>query len=241
MKSRELSKPVVVFLRHGDYEQRAETPSAHQPYPLTPEGSLQAAAAGPLLREMAASHGWHWQGKIFTSPLLRAWQTAERVRSDLSGPDGSYELVESESLMERGLGSGANLTLAELEEVIARDPRCKDLPPNWKSDSAFRLPLPGAESLLEAGLRVSEFVKSVLETLEDSPAEERASAILFVGHGAAFRHAAHHLGVLKREDLARLSMFHARPVALQEDDSGVWRTVAGEWKVRETKSTHTLD
>jgi 2,3-bisphosphoglycerate-dependent phosphoglycerate mutase len=55
---------------------------------------------------------------------------------------------------------------------------------------------------------------------------------LFVGHGAAFRHAAHHLGILTFDQIAELSMYHARPVYLECLPDGRWRQVGGEWKVR---------
>ena len=55
---------------------------------------------------------------------------------------------------------------------------------------------------------------------------------VFVGHGAAIRHAAWHLGVLELSDVARLSMFHAVPVCLEYSDAG-WRHVAGDWKLRD--------
>ena len=35
-------------------------------------------------------------------------------------------------------------------------------------------------------------------------------------------------------DIARLSMYHARPVYLEVSDSGPWQHVGGEWKIRPT-------
>ena len=55
---------------------------------------------------------------------------------------------------------------------------------------------------------------------------------LFVGHGAAFRHAAYQLDVLEYEQLAQFSMFHARPVLIESLEDGSWRHIGGDWKIR---------
>ena len=55
---------------------------------------------------------------------------------------------------------------------------------------------------------------------------------LFVGHGAAFRHAAYKLGILQFEQLAQFSMFHARPVLIEYLDDDSWRHIGGDWKIR---------
>ncbi|MEN9061181.1 hypothetical protein [Ponticoccus litoralis] len=59
---------------------------------------------------------------------------------------------------------------------------------------------------------------------------------IHVGHGASFRHACHHLGLLSRDDIARFSMFHARPSLICHEADGTWRHLAGAWKIREPKS-----
>ncbi|MCG8406975.1 MAG: hypothetical protein MI923_17395, partial [Phycisphaerales bacterium] len=64
---------------------------------------------------------------------------------------------------------------------------------------------------------------------------------LFVGHGAAFRHAAHHLELLAFDQLAKLSMYHAEPIYLEycpsepvasDQSRGSWRKIGGDWKIR---------
>ena len=109
------------------------------------------------------------------------------------------------------------------------DPRFEAPPAGWKSNSHYRLPQQGAESLLDAGQRVADHIK---ERMADLSAKEDTLKV-FVGHGAAFRHAAHHLGVLAFERLAELSMFHGRPVLLEANTDGSWSHVAGDWKVRQ--------
>jgi hypothetical protein len=55
---------------------------------------------------------------------------------------------------------------------------------------------------------------------------------LFVGHGAAFRHAAYHLGALRFEQIAGLSMYHGRPLFFEQGLDGRWSKLAGDWKIR---------
>jgi len=221
-----MTGPIAILLRHGEYHQRQGAPSAHQPFGLTKEGAKQAEAAGPAVVKMAKENGWRLHPVIHCSNLLRGWQTAEIIRRttpEFNGTEG-YD-----ALAERGLGSAANLTVAEIEAVLANDPRYDPPPSDWKSKSHYRLPLQGAESLMDAGERVARHLDESLAGFE-----EPGTAMLFVGHGAAFRHAAHHLGVLAFDDIAKLSMHHATPVALEAKHNGPWRHVAGEWKVRQS-------
>jgi 2,3-bisphosphoglycerate-dependent phosphoglycerate mutase len=231
---------IAVFLRHADYEQQADTPSAHQPFSLNEKGKEQAAAAVPRIKELARELDLRWHPVIISSPSLRAWQTADIIRREISD-EVDFEIEEDSGLMERGLGSGANLTIDELEAVVSSDPRCAPLPTNWKSDSDFRLPLHGAESLMDAGRRVADCLEHSLAGIGEVAKDSEVNALLFVGHGASFRHAAHHLGVLERDDIARYSMYHARPVALEMNGGGDWRHLAGEWKRRVTKLARSLD
>jgi 2,3-bisphosphoglycerate-dependent phosphoglycerate mutase len=133
-------------------------------------------------------------------------------------------------LAERSVGSAANLTITQIEAIMDEDPRYEPLPEDWKSNSHFCLPLPGAESLLQAGSRVAEHFKATLQRLENQVSEDTVQ--VFVGHGAAMRHAVYHLGVLDFEEIAGLSMYHAEPVYIELTADG-WVQVAGQWKVRD--------
>jgi len=118
-------------------------------------------------------------------------------------------------------------------KIIHDDPRYPELPQNWKSNSEYRLPLQGAESLLEAGKRVAEHLNRRLSEIPDDGVDRLK---LFVGHGAAFRHAAFHLGLMEYDDIARLSMFHGRPVFVELLQDGRWSHITGDWKVRAINS-----
>ncbi len=227
-----MTRLIAAFVRHGDYHQRADTPSAHQPHPLNEDGFGHARAGAQMVRAAIMQNGWVLHPEIDTSTLLRAWQTARCLAEGLADCAGApLRLVEFDALAERGLGSAANLTHDEIEAVVRADPRFESLPPGWKSDSTFRLPLPGAESLVDAGKRVARHVAARMDLLPDSEGAERLK--VFVGHGGAFRHAAAALGVLEWDEVPGLSMYHGRPVFLARDDDGKWTHVGGDWKVRD--------
>ncbi|HHH39918.1 MAG TPA: phosphoglycerate mutase [Sedimenticola sp.] len=219
---------IAALVRHGAYHQLPDTPSAHQPFPLTAEGEAHADEAARAVWVILQEKGWRLLPQIDSSRLLRGWQTATIMAGRLAALQGAPFQVESfDALAERGVGSAANLTIAQIEAVLREDPRFPAPPPDWKADSHYRLPLQGAESLLEAGERVAEHIRR--RAAEGHPAD---TVKLFVGHGAAFRHAAYHLGVLAFEEIARLSMYHGRPVFIEPGPDGRWRRVAGEWKIR---------
>ncbi len=213
--------------RHGAYAQRAGVPSARQPWPLTDEGKAQARAGAKLLHDMLTRRGLTLAPLIHCSRQLRAWHTADLLADALRelGHDITG-LRETSALAERGLGSAANLTVPEVEAALAADPRHDAPPPGWKSDSDYCLPLEGAESLMMAGARVANHLE-----MTGKPGR----VVVHVGHGASFRHACHLLGLLSRQDIARLSMFHARPSLIRHGTDGKWQHLAGAWKTREPK------
>lgn len=224
------TSPVAALVRHGDYHQRAGAPSALQPFPLNQRGEAQARAAVPRLDALMRDHGLTLAPIVHCSPQLRAWSTADIIAQGLR--DLGHEvsgLVETPALSERSVGTLANLTAEEIEAVVKSDPRHAPPPEGWKSDSHYALPYPGAESLIAAGQRVAAHLKATLEGTAPSQLQ------LFVGHGASFRHAAHHLGVLSFEEIRQLSMFHAHPLLLRYNPHGSWRHFAGDWKIRAPK------
>lgn len=217
----------VAFLRHGAYAQRQGVPSARQPWPLSAEGIAQARAGADMLSAMIAEHGLRPAPVVYASHQLRAWQTASELCARLRALGHNVErIAETSALAERGLGSAANLTVTEIEAALRDDPRYDKPPPGWKSDSDYRLPLEGAESLMEAGARVANHIAATAQP---------GVLTIHVGHGASFRHACHHLGILKRAEIATLSMFHARPSLICHDPHGRWSLLAGAWKIREPK------
>lgn len=234
----------AALIRHGDYQHQPQVPGAMQPYPLNADGALQARQCVPLLTAFSAQEQLPIAAEIHTSCLLRAWQTADVIAQGLAA-DG-HRLIETERLTERRVGSLANLTLAEIEQVVHHDPRYADLPDGWKSNSHFCLPYPGAESLMQAGQRVADYIVETMQTQQQRYAAHGGGGFiqLFVGHGAAFRHAAYHLGVMRQPDIKKFSMHYARPIFLRLDadhlDTGSrWHHHRGEWKLRPEISQYT--
>lgn len=233
-----MTRLIVAFVRHGEYQQPPGVPSAHLPYPLTPGGIEQATAAAATLMDVASNESWGIEPVIDSSCQLRGWQTASIIASELKlhGINGAN--VESfEALAERCLGSAANLTVEQIESVVAADPRYEPLPAGWKSDSNFRIPLQGAESLMQAGARVMQHVAGRADSLVQDISVDTLK--IFVGHGAAFRHVAVHMGLMSTEQAVALSMYHCTPLYFERlsdrQDNKKWCHIAGEWKIRKAK------
>lgn len=211
-------------------------PSAHQPYPLNQEGEAHARNAAAVIDQLMAMKGWRLNPEIDCSNMLRAWQTARIIADNVKGQAArGLRLQSFDELAERSVGCAANLTSERIRQIIRDDPRYPEPPEDWKSNSEYRLPLQGAESLLEAGERLAAHL--VLR-MSDLAFEGTDTLKLFVGHGAAFRHAAFHLGVLEFQQIARLSMYHGRPVFLEILNDGSWCHIEGDWKIRAEHSEY---
>lgn len=222
----------LALIRHGEYAQRADTPSALQPYPLTEKGAADVRAQAQRFGEWLASSGYQLNADIHCSTLLRAWQTADIYREVLTPFFAEPPCLRSFSaLCERSVGALANLSAQEIERIVALDPRLAPLPKGWKSASDFKLPFDGAESLLEAGQRVAEHLQTLLAPHPQHEATKRLQ--LVVGHGASIRHAGYHLNVISFSDIKRLSMFHGHPVVFERHHAG-WSRLYGNWKQRQT-------
>jgi 2,3-bisphosphoglycerate-dependent phosphoglycerate mutase len=222
-----VSSKYISLIRHGDYAQRASAPSAYQPFSLTQKGEQQAAKAVFPLQYFAKSHNLKIHPCLYSSSLLRAWQTVDIIRQNLNDSDLAIE--EDINLAERCVGSVANLTVDEIERIIELDPRYEKPPSDWKSDSLYCLPFPGAESLMQAGERVAAHLYKIADKLEQN------QLAIVVGHGASIRHAAYVLGVLQQSDIRKLSMYHCEPVFFEVPDivTNSWSHVGGDWKVRQ--------
>ncbi|SEP62810.1 histidine phosphatase family protein [Thalassovita taeanensis] len=224
---------LAALIRHGEYHQRAGAPSALQPFPLTTEGIEQARACGDDIAARLERYEVTLNPTLHCSPQLRAWQTAFEIAGKLRAHGHQVaEIRETPSLSERSVGSAANLTVEEIEAVLETDPRYAPAPPGWKSDSHYCLPLHGAESLMDAGARVARYLRDVIE-----PCQPSAPGVLtlFVGHGASFRHGAHHLNVLPYAQIASHSMHHAQPLLLCYNARVSWQHFDGAWKKRPIK------
>jgi len=218
----------VALIRHGAYAQAEATPSALQPWPLTEAGQAQARACGAELADLLDRFGLTLDPVAHCSEQLRAWQTGTLALDALAQR-------QTPALSERSVGSFANLTVTQIEQALTDDPRFDAPPPGWKSNSDYRLPLEGAESLMMAGERVAGHLRRIAERPSTAP-----TLSLCFGHGASFRHAAHHLGLLTRARIAEISMHHAKPLLFCYGPQGRWAHVSGAWKER-GRTTRDLD
>jgi 2,3-bisphosphoglycerate-dependent phosphoglycerate mutase len=225
-----MAKVIMGFVRHGDYHQLSATPSAHQPFALTSEGIAQCFQQADKLSQLITKNDWQLITKLDSSTMLRAWQTADIFKTVIN--NNGLQVDCYDALAERSVGAVANLSVEQITKVVSNDPRYDDLPDNWKSDSHFRLPFQEAESLLEAGERVAGHI---MQKMTEIHAGDKTKIKLFFGHGASFRHAAYHMGILDFDDIAKLSMFYAEPMLFERDELGQWSHIGGEWKQRTVK------
>lgn len=226
-----MARLIAALIRHGKYHQPDNVPSAMLPYPLTDDGSREIRGCSKELFDFSAGQGWATAAEIDSSRMQRAYQTAHLIKT--AGEEAGqsrFKVRQYDALAERGLGAASNLTVSEIEKIISDDLRFEALPKNWKSQSDFRLPLQGAESLMMAGRRVAGHISRKMKMLRAEL--ERDTLKIFVGHGAAFRHAAVVLGIMNREQAMACSMYHGKPVFLEMLGDGSWQHIAGEWRPR---------
>ena len=151
-----MARTIAALVRHGEYHQQVDTPSAHQPYALTTEGKAEVHTEVDSFTVLLEEHSLSIAERVDSSNMLRAWQTAMIFVEKLYQHQMPSMLIDSyDALAERGLGSVANMTIGQIEKVIVEDPRYEEPPQDWKSNSHYCLPFQGAESLIQAGVRVA--------------------------------------------------------------------------------------
>lgn len=129
--------------------------------------------------------------RIYTSPLIRAYKTAEIIRGGRS-----IEIIPTQGLLEISFGDYEGLTYLPEKYNIPKpgfrkffdDPEHYDTPPN-------------GESLQHLRERTSSFVRGIM----DDPANENLT-ILMAAHGAAIR------GILSGLQNLPVSQFWSGPV-----------------------------
>ena len=220
---------VAGFVRHGHFDRPDNTASAHLPLPLSDEGRGQARACATAILEACHDLALELDPVIEASQLLRAWQTATILAEELEARTRTqFRVLTRIELVERSLGSCANLRFDQIAEVLAGDPRLDPLPRGWRRIPEFRLPVPGAESLMQAGARTATRVATSLDSIPD--ADARNALRLFVAHSGCLRHATVQLGALDVRVVPRLSMDFAQLLLIEKMPNGDWVQVAGRWK-----------
>lgn len=185
----------LLLVRHahsvGNQQKRMQ---GHQEFELTEEGRIQAEK----LAHRLVAESWR-PTHVYSSPLKRAAQTAEIVRSrflaeplpavvsDLADeeretteglgdrPPAAIPLVYADELKEFQNGIFAGLTWAEAKERYPELCDRLEHSPDW-------IPIPGAETLTEARDRVQQFIERVLAQHSDG------DQVLIVSHSWILQH-----------------------------------------------------
>ena len=219
---------VAGLVRHGHFDRPDNTASAHRIMPLSDRGREQARSAADAILVLCRDQNLELDTTIEVSQLLRAWETGTILAEVLGERVGeSFAVEERDEIIERGIGSCANLRFDEIEAVLARDPRLGPLPTGWRRMPEFRLPVQGAESLMEAGARTGERIATSVDAMPDQ--DPRDLLRLFVAHSGCLRHAAVYLGAIDLDDVSGLSMDFCQTILIERTSSR-WEQTAGEFK-----------
>lgn len=125
---------------------------------------------------MAAAALRDFGGIVFSSPLLRARETAEIIASSL----GPVRLFVEPDLMEIDVGDFSGLTYDEIEQRMPDDYR--------RLREGKLLAFPGGESR-------ERFLERIVRALEGIAARHPDDDVLVVTHGGAIASLERHLGV----------------------------------------------
>lgn len=149
----------IIAIRHGETAWNVDTRIQGQlDIPLNDTGRWQAER---LARALAAREAID---VVYTSDLLRAWETARPVAAATGAP-----LHTDEGLRERGFGSFQGKTFTEIEAAMPDEAR------RWRQRDPFWAP-PGGESLTAMRRRV-------IETLHALASRHVGEQIVLVAHG----------------------------------------------------------
>ena len=222
---------VAGFVRHGHFDRPDGVASAHSLFPLSETGREQARNAVDPILDCCEELGLEIDPRIEASQLLRSWETANLIAAALTERTGKrFHVISRDELIERGLGSCANLTFDQIRDMLAEDPRLGPLPEGWRRMPEFRLPVQGAESLMQAGARTAARVATSLDSI---PADDSRDLMrLFVAHSGCLRHATVQLGALDVRAVAGLSMDFAQSVFVENLPNGDWVHIAGQFHKR---------
>lgn len=220
---------IAAFVRHGHFARPEGTASAHSLFPLTQTGREQARDAVDAVLDFADEFNLEVDARLESSQLLRAWETAKIIVEGLeSQTSRSFHVLQRNELIERGIGSAANMRFDDIEAILAKDPRIAPLPKGWRRLPEFRLPVQGAESLMQAGSRVASRIAASMNSIPND--DSRDVMRLFVAHSGCLRHAAVVLGAIDVRKVPGLSMGFAQTVLIEKMPNGEWIHLAGQFE-----------
>jgi len=149
----------IIAIRHGETAWNVDTRIQGQlDIPLNETGRWQAQR---LARALAAREAID---RVYTSDLLRAWETARAISESTGAP-----VVTDEGLRERGFGVFQGKTFAEIEAVLP------EASLRWRKRDPFWAP--------EGGESLTAMRRRVVQTLHTLAARHTGGQIVMVAHG----------------------------------------------------------
>ena len=159
----ETRKRKILLVRHGETEwNSAFRFQGRTDVPLSERGLAQAGLLAQRLARVPLD-------KVYTSPLMRAHQTASAI---VRLNDGVEEATAVDDLSEMSFGRWEGLRLGEIRE------RYPDLFSAWSKDPSSTTP-PGGESFPDLIVRVDRVLRKILS--------EEGDNLLLVCHGGTIR------------------------------------------------------
>lgn len=167
--------PELIFIRHGQTQANADGRwQGWSDYPLTPLGQTQAQAVAQRLASIPDDFI-----ALYTSPLLRARQTAQAISNALG-----LDATTVESLKEIDFGELNNISLEEME---AQHP---NLFTRWQDKSDMEFQWPGGEQRGKFFARAAAACDLILSNHSNS---SKQHSVIVVAHGGTLRACLAHL------------------------------------------------
>lgn len=184
---------IVVLARHGETDwNRSGQIMGDQPVPLNARGEMQARDLADALAGLSFA-------ALYTSPVHRAVQTAQRLASSLQ-----TEPRMAAGLREIGVGEWASRYWKDLaDEPVKRE---------FYSRPHEARP-PGGETLLEVQRRA-------VSVIEEARSNIAMGRLLFVSHADVIRTVLAHYLQIDLVTLRRVQISPASATALEFDDAG---------------------
>jgi probable phosphoglycerate mutase len=156
----------LYFVRHGESEANVLRVISNRGrvHPLTERGRAQTVDLAERLRPVGVT-------RIYTSPLLRAVQTAEILSATLDVP---YEITDALREYDCGVIEGRSDPESWAQHRAQRD--------EWLIRRRWKTRIEGGESFLDMERRFAPFVRG----LAGDVAQRSGECIVLVGHGGLY-------------------------------------------------------
>lgn len=184
----------LILVRHGETDSNKRgTYLGWTDVALNAAGLEQAESARMILKDYPID-------RIYASPLLRAWKTAEIINRGRDIP-----IAAAEGLKERNFGVWEDLTYHEIVEKYAEEYGM------WVKDPGYCIR--GGESTLQAYERVNGFTDRILS-------QYQGKTILLVTHLGSIRNILAHLLGMGMEGCWRFRVDNGGITRLEINDEG---------------------